>query len=87
MARYRRATGHSVLVGRNMDFHKDLLTNLWKQPRGAQRDLNAVAGRLTWTSTYGSVVATAFDITSTDGLNRGRPGRAHLVARRGIHLR
>ena len=62
------ATGHSVLVGRNMDFHKDLLTNLWKQPRGAQRD-DAVAGRLTWTSTYGSVVATAFDITSTDGLN------------------
>ena len=33
-----------------------------------QRD-DAVAGRLTWTSTYGSVVATAFDITSTDGLN------------------
>lgn len=24
--------GDAVLVGRNMDFHRDLMTNLWKQP-------------------------------------------------------
>lgn len=58
----------AVLVGRNMDFHKDLMTNLWKQPRGVRRD-DAVSGKLTWTSKYGSVVAAAFDITSVDGLN------------------
>jgi choloylglycine hydrolase len=51
-----------------MDFHKDLMTNLWKQPRGVKRD-DAVSGKLTWTSKYGSVVATAFDITSVDGMN------------------
>ena len=60
--------GGAVLVGRNMDFHKDLMTNLWKQPRGITRD-DGVEGELTWTSKYGSVIATAFDIISVDGLN------------------
>ncbi|MDV6307901.1 linear amide C-N hydrolase [Gordonia amicalis] len=58
----------SVLVGRNMDFHKDLMTNLWKQPCGVKRD-DGVEGELTWTSKYGSVIAAAFDIISVDGLN------------------
>lgn len=58
----------AVVVGRNMDFHKDLMTNLWMQPRGVTRD-DGVAGRLTWTSKYGSVIATAFDIISVDGIN------------------
>ncbi|MGF2945731.1 linear amide C-N hydrolase [Mycobacterium sp. Lab-001] len=60
--------GDVVLVGRNMDFHKDLMTNLWKQPRGVTRD-DGVAGKLTWNSKYGSVIAAAFDIISVDGIN------------------
>jgi choloylglycine hydrolase len=60
--------GDAVLVGRNMDFHKDLMTNLWKQPRGIARD-DGVRGELTWTSKYGSVIAAAFDIISVDGMN------------------
>lgn len=58
----------AVIVGRNMDFHKDLMTNLWKQPRGVMRD-DGITGELTWTSKYGSVVATAFDMISVDGIN------------------
>ncbi len=58
----------AVIVGRNMDFHKDLMTNLWKQPRGVSRD-DGVKGKLTWTSKYGSVIATSFDIISVDGMN------------------
>lgn len=58
----------SVIVGRNMDFHKDLMTNLWKQPRGVERD-DGVKGELTWTSKYGSVIAASFDIISVDGMN------------------
>ncbi|MCO5316617.1 MAG: linear amide C-N hydrolase [Solirubrobacterales bacterium] len=58
----------AVIVGRNMDFHKDLMTNLWKQPRGISRD-DGVDGDLTWTSKYGSVIATSFDIISVDGIN------------------
>ncbi|MGA7396142.1 MAG: linear amide C-N hydrolase, partial [Solirubrobacterales bacterium] len=57
-----------VIVGRNMDFHKDLMTNLWKYPRGVERD-DGVNGDLTWTSKYGSVVAASFDMISVDGLN------------------
>ena len=43
----------AVLVGRNMDFHFDLDTNLWKLPRGANRD-DGVAGKLTWTASSSS---------------------------------
>lgn len=60
--------GDAVLVGRNMDFSRDLMTNLWTQPRGISRD-DGVSGTLTWTSKFGSVIATAFDIISVDGLN------------------
>lgn len=58
----------AVIVGRNMDFRRDLATNLWIQPRGVAR-ADGVYGKLTWTSTYGSVVAAAFDIVSVDGVN------------------
>ena len=58
----------AVVVGRNMDYHRDLGTNLWKLPRGRRRD-DGVDGALTWTAAYGSVVATAFDMITVDGLN------------------
>lgn len=58
----------SVIVGRNMDFHMDLLTNLWKMPRGIERS-DGVNGELTWKAKYGSVIATAFDMIATDGMN------------------
>ncbi|GAA1856928.1 linear amide C-N hydrolase [Microbacterium koreense] len=58
----------SVIVGRNMDFHMDLLTNLWKLPRGIERN-DGANGALTWKAKYGSIVATAFDLIATDGMN------------------
>lgn len=58
----------AVIVGRNMDFHMDLLTNLWKMPRGIERK-DGVNGTLTWKAKYGSIVATAFDLIATDGMN------------------
>jgi len=58
----------SVIVGRNMDFHMDLLTNLWKLPRGIERT-DGVNGNLTWKAKYGSIIATAFDLIATDGMN------------------
>lgn len=59
---------HAAIVGRTMDFHMDLLTNLWKMPRGIERS-DGVHGTLTWSATYGSVVANAFDLIATDGMN------------------
>lgn len=58
----------AVIVGRNMDFHMDLITNLWKMPRGIERS-DGVNGSLTWKAKYGSIVATAFDLIPTDGMN------------------
>ncbi|OZG26160.1 choloylglycine hydrolase [Williamsia sp. 1138] len=58
----------SVLVGRNMDYHRDTATNLWKLPRGIVRD-DGVRGELQWTAQYGSVVATGFDMMTVDGMN------------------
>src|SRR5699024_3708917 len=67
----------AVVVGRNMDFAHDLLTNLWKMPRGVRRD-DGVTGKLSWESKYGSVIAAGYDIASTDGLNeKGLAG--HLL--------
>lgn len=58
----------SVIVGRSMDYRRDLATNLWKLPRGIHRS-DGVNDALRWTARYGSVVATAFDMISVDGLN------------------
>ena len=58
----------AVVVGRNMDFHQDLHTNLWKLPRGIERD-DRVHGKLTWKAKYGSIVAGVYDLLSTDGMN------------------
>ncbi|GAA4215497.1 linear amide C-N hydrolase [Actinocatenispora rupis] len=72
--------GQIVLVGRNMDWRSSLDTNLWSLPRGAERF--GAHGRdpnpLRWTARYGSVVATAYDRASTDGVNEAGLG-VHLL--------
>lgn len=63
-----------------MDFHMDLLTNLWKMPRGIERK-DGVNGTLNWKSKYGSVIATAFDLIATDGMNeKGLAGHVLWLA-------
>lgn len=70
----------AVIVGRNMDFHQDLHTNLWKLPRGVKRN-DRVDGKLEWTAKYGSVVAGVYDILSADGVNeKGLAGHVLWLA-------
>lgn len=70
----------SVFVGRNMDFFRDLRTNLWAFPRGMTRD-NGVDGSLHWTSKYGSLVASAEELTVVDGINEaGLAGHKLVLA-------
>jgi len=59
----------NVVTARSMDWKTDVGTNLWIFPRGMKR--NGVAGpnSLQWTSKYGSVIASGFDVSTTDGLN------------------
>lgn len=58
-----------VITGRSMDWKHDIATSLWVFPRGMRRDGRAGANSLAWTSRFGSVIASGFDISTTDGIN------------------
>jgi penicillin V acylase-like amidase (Ntn superfamily) len=58
-----------VITARSMDWNADIGTNLWIFPKGMERSGEAGRNSLRWTSKYGSVIASGFDISTTDGLN------------------
>lgn len=58
-----------VLTARSMDWIEDMGTHLWAFPRGMQRDGKVGPNSLKWTSKYGSVIASGYDVCTTDGLN------------------
>ncbi|EMA42261.1 choloylglycine hydrolase [Halobiforma nitratireducens JCM 10879] len=58
-----------VLTGRSMDWHGEIGTNIWVFPRGMDRTGKVGPNSLAWTAEYGSVVASAYDIATTDGMN------------------
>ncbi|RCK38405.1 choloylglycine hydrolase [Thalassospira profundimaris] len=58
-----------VITARSMDWKSDIATNLWIFPRGIKREGKAGANSAEWTSKYGSIIASGYDISTTDGLN------------------
>lgn len=58
-----------VITARSMDWQSDIATNLWVLPRGIARNGQAGRDSIQWKAKYGSVVASGFDISTTDGLN------------------
>lgn len=58
-----------VITVRSMDWADDILTNLWILPRGMHRNGEAGPHSIEWTSKYGSVIASGYDISTTDGMN------------------
>ena len=62
-------TDNTVITGRTMDWAEDMQSNLWVFPRGIHR--TGLAGETSpeWTSKYGSVVASVYEIVSADGMN------------------
>jgi len=65
---YHGANGQ-VITARSMDWKTDVRTNLWSLPRGIARSGEAGPNSVKWTAKYGSVVATGYDISTTDGVN------------------
>lgn len=65
---YHGANGE-VITARSMDWKIDIGTNLWILPRGMKRNGEAGPNSLHWTSKYGSVIASGYDISTTDGMN------------------
>lgn len=58
-----------VLTGRTMDWREDIKSNLWIFPRGIERSGETGTNSLKWTSKYGSLVVSAYEMSSTDGMN------------------
>lgn len=58
-----------TVTGRTMDWAEETQTNLWIFPRGMARSGGLAAGSLTWTSKYGSVVASIYEGGTADGMN------------------
>ncbi|MHA3904864.1 linear amide C-N hydrolase [Castellaniella sp. WN] len=61
--------GDQVITARSMDWKTDVGTNLWAFPRGMRRSGEAGPNSIEWTSKYGSVIASGYDISTTDGMN------------------
>jgi choloylglycine hydrolase len=58
-----------VMTARSMDWKTDVGTNIWVFPRGMERSGEAGPNSVKWTSKYGSVIASGYDISTTDGMN------------------
>jgi penicillin V acylase-like amidase (Ntn superfamily) len=62
-------TNGTVITGRTMDWKEEMHSNIWIFPRGIERNGEVGKNSLKWTSKYGSVVTSAYEIASTDGMN------------------
>lgn len=60
---------NTILTARSMDWKDEIDPNLWILPRGLERSGNVGDMSLKWTSKYGSVITSAWDIATTDGIN------------------
>ncbi len=64
-----KGPNNTILTGRSMDFSMEIPANLWVFPRGMQRNGEVGPNSIEWTSKYGSVVASSWDIAAPDGMN------------------
>ncbi len=59
----------TVLTGRTFDWMEDAWSNLWAFPAGLKRDGATGSNSIRWTSKYGSVVTSAYEAGTADGIN------------------
>lgn len=58
-----------TLTGRNMDFKDPMVSNFWVFPRGMKRNGAAGPRSAEWTSKYGSLAVSGYEISTVDGMN------------------
>ncbi|MFZ0791166.1 MAG: linear amide C-N hydrolase [Chromatiaceae bacterium] len=58
-----------ILTGRSMDWKLPIISNLWAFPRGMERNGAAGDRSVKWTSRYGSLAVSGYDISTADGMN------------------
>jgi penicillin V acylase-like amidase (Ntn superfamily) len=59
----------TVIVGRSMDWGEDMASNMWVLPRGMKRDGRGGKNTVSWESKYGSLIVSAYDIGTAEGMN------------------
>jgi len=59
----------TAIVGRSMDWGEDMGSNMWVLPRGMKRDGRGGKNTISWESKYGSLIVSAYDIGTADGMN------------------
>jgi len=59
----------TVIVGRSMDWGEDMKSNMWVLPRGMKRDGRGGKNTIAWESRYGSLIVSAYDIGTAEGMN------------------
>lgn len=64
-----KGTNQTVITARSMDWKDEIDANLWIFTRGMDRTGNVGNNSFKWTSKYGSVITSAWDIATTDGIN------------------
>ncbi len=68
--RFIYETGNKTfVVRRSMDWMQDPQTDLWAFPQGMKRDGGLGKGSIGWTSKYGSVIASFYNVATVEGMN------------------
>ena len=58
-----------VITGRTMDWKENIPTNLYILPRGIFRQGYDTGNTVRWTSRYGSIVASGYEMGTSEGMN------------------
>ncbi|MFM7843131.1 MAG: linear amide C-N hydrolase [Planctomycetota bacterium] len=59
----------TVITARGMDWAEDMRSNLWVFPRGIERTGMGGPNTPKWTSKYGSLIVSGYDVGTADGVN------------------
>ncbi|WP_043274539.1 linear amide C-N hydrolase [Pseudomonas sp. PH1b] len=57
------------ITGRNMDFKDAMVSNFWVFPRGMKRSGASGSRSIEWTSKFGSLAVSGYDISTVDAMN------------------
>lgn len=61
--------GGTILTGRTMDWKYEMESEVWVFPRGMERTGRTGPNTMKWTSKYGSVTTSVYNMASADGMN------------------
>ncbi|MGD1700266.1 linear amide C-N hydrolase [Dapis sp. BLCC M229] len=64
-----QGSSNGAITARSMDWLNQPDAKLWVFPKGMERDGGAGENSITWTSKYGSIITSSYDIATVDGIN------------------